>query len=111
MANAVHGDSRYLALTTYRRDGRPVTTPVWSVALEGKDELDAVNARLRTRHAAVKVQLDGLEAPLQVDFRVERRQAPRVRARHGRLDAGGRRSAPKDPVEERLLFETPGGGR
>jgi PPOX class probable F420-dependent enzyme len=36
MANAVHGDSRYLALTTYRRDGRPVTTPVWSVALEGK---------------------------------------------------------------------------
>ena len=30
------GDSRYLALTTYRRDGRPVTTPVWAVALEGK---------------------------------------------------------------------------
>jgi uncharacterized protein len=36
MANAAHGDSRYLALTTYRRDGRPVTTPVWFVALEGK---------------------------------------------------------------------------
>jgi Pyridoxamine 5'-phosphate oxidase len=36
MANAAHGDSRYLALTTYRRDGRPVTTPVWFVALDGK---------------------------------------------------------------------------
>ena len=30
------GDSRYVALTTYRRDGRPVTTPVWAVPLEGK---------------------------------------------------------------------------
>ena len=28
MASATPGDSRYLALTTYRRDGRPVTTPV-----------------------------------------------------------------------------------
>jgi PPOX class probable F420-dependent enzyme len=36
MANAAHGDSRYMALTTYRRDGRPVTTPVWLVALDGK---------------------------------------------------------------------------
>jgi uncharacterized protein len=36
MANVLHGDSRYIALTTYRRDGRPVTTPVWLVALEGK---------------------------------------------------------------------------
>jgi PPOX class probable F420-dependent enzyme len=36
MANAAQGDSRYLALTTYRRDGRPVTTPVWLVDLEGK---------------------------------------------------------------------------
>jgi uncharacterized protein len=36
MANATHGDSRYIALTTYRRDGRPVTTPVWAVALKGK---------------------------------------------------------------------------
>src|SRR5262245_57437720 len=30
------GYSKYLALTTYRRDGRPVTTPVWAVPLEGK---------------------------------------------------------------------------
>jgi PPOX class probable F420-dependent enzyme len=30
------GDSRYIALVTYRRDGRPVTTPVWSAPLDGK---------------------------------------------------------------------------
>jgi uncharacterized protein len=29
-------NARYIALTTYRRDGRPVTTPVWAVALGGK---------------------------------------------------------------------------
>src|SRR5262245_14204544 len=29
------GDSRYLALTTYRRDGRPVKTPVWAASLDG----------------------------------------------------------------------------
>jgi uncharacterized protein len=28
-------NARYIALTTYRRDGRPVTTPVWAVALGG----------------------------------------------------------------------------
>ncbi len=28
-------DARYLALTTYRRDGRPVTTPVWAAPLDG----------------------------------------------------------------------------
>jgi uncharacterized protein len=36
MANTTQGDSRYLALTTYRRDGRAVTTPVWAAPLEGK---------------------------------------------------------------------------
>jgi PPOX class probable F420-dependent enzyme len=36
MPNAALGDPRYIALTTYRRDGRPVTTPVWLAALEGK---------------------------------------------------------------------------
>jgi uncharacterized protein len=30
------GDSRYIALITYRRDGRPVTTPVWSAPLHDK---------------------------------------------------------------------------
>jgi PPOX class probable F420-dependent enzyme len=36
MANATQDDSRYLALTTYRRDGRGVTTPVWAVPLDGR---------------------------------------------------------------------------
>jgi PPOX class probable F420-dependent enzyme len=36
MANAAPGNARYMALTTYRRDGRPVTTPVWAVPLGGK---------------------------------------------------------------------------
>jgi hypothetical protein len=39
MANVTPGDSRYIALITYRtyrRDGRPVTTPVWSAPLDGK---------------------------------------------------------------------------
>ena len=36
MANATPDSSRYIALTTYRRDGRAVTTPVWAVPLEGK---------------------------------------------------------------------------
>ena len=28
-------DEKYLALTTYKRDGTPVTTPVWAAALDG----------------------------------------------------------------------------
>lgn len=28
--------ARYIALTTYRRDGTPVTTPVWPLGLEGR---------------------------------------------------------------------------
>ncbi len=35
MAKGTHDDPRYIALTTYRRDGRPVTTPVWLLALDG----------------------------------------------------------------------------
>ena len=37
------GDTRYIALTTYRRDGRPVTTPVWAAPLKGS--LYVVTAR------------------------------------------------------------------
>jgi PPOX class probable F420-dependent enzyme len=36
MSNATPDDSRCIALTTYRRDGRAVTTPVWAVSLDGK---------------------------------------------------------------------------
>jgi uncharacterized protein len=37
------GGTRYIALTTYRRDGRPVTTPVWAAPLNGN--LYVVTAR------------------------------------------------------------------
>ena len=36
MANTTPGDSRYIALTTYGRDGRGVTTPVWAAPLHGR---------------------------------------------------------------------------
>ena len=36
MANATPDSSRYIALTTYRRDGRAVTTPVWAITIKGK---------------------------------------------------------------------------
>jgi uncharacterized protein len=36
MAQAILDNFRYIALTTYRRDGRAVTTPVWAAPLEGK---------------------------------------------------------------------------
>ena len=36
MANTTMENARYIALTTYRRDGREVTTPVWAAALDGR---------------------------------------------------------------------------
>jgi uncharacterized protein len=36
MANTTTENARYIALTTYRRDGREVTTPVWAAALDGR---------------------------------------------------------------------------
>jgi hypothetical protein len=53
---ATTGDSRYIALTTYRRDGRPVTTPVWAVPLEGEvlrfHGQQHRQGEARTRHGA-----------------------------------------------------------
>ncbi|PYN44449.1 MAG: PPOX class F420-dependent oxidoreductase [Candidatus Rokuibacteriota bacterium] len=49
MATATSGDSRYIALTTYRRDGRPVTTPVWAVPLGGKVYIVTANSTGKTR--------------------------------------------------------------
>ena len=43
MVDAARGDARYIALTTFRRDGRPVTTPVWAAPLNGN--LYVVTAR------------------------------------------------------------------
>jgi uncharacterized protein len=30
------GDEKYLALTTFKRDGTPVTTPVWAAPMDGE---------------------------------------------------------------------------
>jgi uncharacterized protein len=49
MAHATLGDSRYIALTTYRRDGRPVTTPVWAVPLEGQLYVVTANSTGKAR--------------------------------------------------------------
>ena len=49
MATATPGDSRYIALTTYRRDGRPVTTPVWAAPLEGKLYIVTAKSTGKTR--------------------------------------------------------------
>jgi PPOX class probable F420-dependent enzyme len=43
------GDPRYVALTTYRRDGRPVTTPVWAVALEERYYIFTANSTGKAR--------------------------------------------------------------
>jgi hypothetical protein len=42
-------NARYLALTTFRRDGRPVTTPVWAAALDGKLYLVTARSAGKTR--------------------------------------------------------------
>jgi uncharacterized protein len=60
MAKAVPADSRYIALTTYRRDGREVTTPVWSVPLG--DKLYVVTSK-GTGKAKRDVPLDGYVSP------------------------------------------------
>jgi hypothetical protein len=46
-----------------------------------EEGLDALNTSLRKRRDTIKAQLDTLEAPLQIDFRVNRRPAPRLRKR------------------------------
>lgn len=53
MANATAGNSRYIALTTYRRDGRPVTIPVWAVPLEGKLYVVTTNSTGKARRVRV----------------------------------------------------------
>lgn len=43
------GSARYFALTTYRRDGRPVTTPVWAATLEDKLYVVTANSTGKAR--------------------------------------------------------------
>lgn len=49
MATAIPDKFRYIALTTYRRDGRPVTTPVWAVPLAGKLYVVTANSTGKAR--------------------------------------------------------------
>jgi PPOX class probable F420-dependent enzyme len=52
MANAVSGEFRYIALTTYRRDGRGVTTPVWAALLKGQLYVVTVRTMAKVRRVA-----------------------------------------------------------
>src|SRR5437867_12909222 len=54
-ATATSGDCRYIALTTYRRDGRPVTTPVWAVPLGARSTLSLRTAPARRGACAPRV--------------------------------------------------------
>ncbi len=49
MTNTTPGDPRYIALTTYRRDGREVTTPVWAASLDGRLYVVTAEAAGKTR--------------------------------------------------------------
>ena len=55
MPNVTPSAARYLALTTYRRDGRPVTTPVWSAFLDGKSTLSLPRAPAKPGGSAPRV--------------------------------------------------------
>lgn len=52
--------AKYVLLTTYRKDGTPVGTPVWGVARDGKlyvwTETDSWKAKRIRRNSAVTVQ-------------------------------------------------------
>ena len=79
------GRSRYISLTTYRKDGTPVATPVWHVA-QGRGTARGDRGEL------VKVQADP-----------QRQPGTRDRVRHTRQDAAGAASA---DGTARLLDET-----
>ena len=49
MTNTTSENSRYLALTTYRRDGREVTTPVWAAPLDGRFYVVTAESAGKTR--------------------------------------------------------------
>lgn len=56
--------AKYILLTTYRKDGTPVGTPVWTVARDGKlyvwTEVDSWKAKRLRRNPAVTVQPCGI---------------------------------------------------
>ena len=63
-----------------------------------EDQLDAMNGRLRQRRCAVKDQLDALQGPLKIDFRVN---TERLRAFLKQMDEWMREG---DPVRRKTLL-------
>jgi hypothetical protein len=91
--HALSVPGKYLSLTTYRRDGTPVSTPVWFVEEDGRlfvtTAADSYKAkRLRRNHAAMVAPCTargipkGDAIPVQVEF-----LPPEERARVDRLMA------------------------
>lgn len=61
------GDEKFIAITTYKRDGTPVTTPVWSVPLDG--------ARIgfwtsSSSGTVTGPELEGIRAKVKAKYRV-----------------------------------------
>ena len=90
---------KYLSLTTYRRDGSPVSTPVWFVA-DGRDllvETDAASYKVkRIRHnphvhiapcdARGRLRGDAIDAEARILTEDERERVERLLARKYRID-------------------------
>jgi uncharacterized protein len=86
---ALNIPGKYLSLTTYRRDGTPVSTPVWFVEEDGRlfatTAADSYKARRLQRNPAAMVapcsaggKLKAEPIPAQVEFLPA--------AEHGRVD-------------------------
>ena len=84
------GHSRYVSLTTYRKDGTPVATPVWQVS-EGGDMYvvsDADAGKVK------RIRRDGRVVVAVCDFRGRIAPgAPSAEATARLLDDGGTRTA------------------
>lgn len=86
---ALNIPGKYLSLTTYRRDGTPVSTPVWFVEENGRlfvtTAADSYKAKRLRRNPAAMVapcaargELKGEPIPAEVEFLPE--------SEHGRVD-------------------------
>jgi PPOX class probable F420-dependent enzyme len=96
---AVGIDGKYLSLTTYRRDGSPVSNPVWFVEEDGRllvtTAADSYKARRLRRNPAAMVapctatgKLKGEPIPVLVEFMpaAEHDHVDRLMARKYRVD-------------------------
>ena len=90
---------KYLSLTTYRRDGSPVSTPVWFVEDEGRiyvtTAADSYKARRLRNNPSAKVApctargvVKGDAVPVHVEFLrdVDRARVDRLMAAKYRMD-------------------------